>query len=828
MKVVGRGLGWALLALGLSIGSARAQVFVDTTEDAGVLYLQRFEPFPVNQPPEAAEKATGGAAAGDYDRDGWVDLVVTRVDAAPILFRNLGNGTFADVTESAGDLASAIPSGGNGVLWADLDNDGDLDLYVSAVGPARFFLFVNQGDGTFSEEAEVRGAALGSDDAHYGMGVAAGDYDRDGWLDLFVAEWWAHPAPPADPLPGRSRNRLLRNLGEAAPGFFVDSTDAAGVEVEDLPDVPTSALGTPGFSPGFVDFDDDGWPDFIWVADWGNSRLFWSDGDGTFTDGTVAADVGRERAGMGSFQDDFDGDGRLDWMTTSIFGRLDEVRFGVSNQFYLNQGGRAFTNTTDAVGVADGGFGWGLSGFDYDNDGDQDVVQTNGFLEPGHEQNDVWFNDRTKLFENDGSGHFTEVGIARGITDTGLGRSAITFDYDRDGDLDVFIANHGGTPVLYRNDGGNEGNWLQLTLEGRLSNRDGIGARITIDPDLGIAGDEQVHVLLGNPGFLGHDERVLHFGLGARTAALDRLTVRWPSGIEQILSDVALAQRVHVIEPDSTTLRVGFVATATAALEDGGPVQITLDVRGSDIRGEPARSVVLTLAPGTATPGEDFAQPDSIPVSLPPADYRTPATILVSLPVLPDELDEADETIELALTDPSANVLLGVAAATHTIRDDDPTCPAPSDARFSLRRSRNGDRWRWKAGFDTPLELGDPTDDTRYRLTIRDATGDIVDLDLTPGPVRWRESRGDYRYRDPYAVRGPVKALDVSTEFDGARIGSTAEFTARGPLGPPGPLALPIRITLTNSEGSCWRSELTTARRNDAGGFSAKAADRGR
>jgi hypothetical protein len=453
------------------------------------------------------------------------------------------------VTASAGDLASSLPSGSNGVLWADVDNDGDLDLYATAVGPSRFFLFVNQGDGTFSEEAEARGAALASDYTHYGMSVAAGDYDRDGWLDLFVAEWWAHPAPPADPLPGRSQNRLLRNLGATAPGTFVDATDAAGIQVEDLPDVPTSALGTPGFTPGFVDFDGDAWPDLTWVADWGNSRLFWNDRDGTFTDGTVAADVGRERAGMGSTQDDFDGDGRLDWMTTSIFGRLDEVRFGVSNQFYRNEGGRAFTNVTDAVGVADGGFGWGLSGFDYDNDGDQDVVQTNGFLEPGHDQNDVWRNDRTKLFENDGTGSFTEVGSAKGITDTDLGRSAITLDYDRDGDLDVFIANHGGTPLLYRNDGGDQGSWLQLTLAGVLSNREGIGARITIDPDSAVPGDEQVQALLGNPGFLGHDERMLHFGFGMRTAPVDRVIVRWPSGIEQILTDVAIPRRAGKRHP---------------------------------------------------------------------------------------------------------------------------------------------------------------------------------------------------------------------------------------------------------------------------------------
>ena len=524
-------------ALALRDGPAGAVQFVDVASEVGLVYQHAAAPVTEVQPPAAASQPTGGGAAGDVDGDGWVDLVVSRLDAPPILFRNLG-GTFADATASAGDLAASLPAGSNGVGCADLDNDGDVDLYVTSHGTTRFYLFVNDGSGTFVEDAVARGAALADGNPHYGMGVAVGDYDRDGWLDLLVTEWWAHPTPPAPPLPGTSHNRLLRNLGHGAPAHFTDVTIAAGIDFESPPDVPTTALGTPGFSPGFVDFDGDGWPDVTWVADWGHSRLFWNGADGTFADGTVAAGVGRERSGMGSTQDDFDGDGSIDWLTTSIFGRPDEIPFGVSNQLYRNLGDRSFDNVTQAAGVADGGFGWAASSFDFDNDGDVDVVHTNGLIVPGHPEELRWRTDRTRLFENDGDGSFDEIGAARGIIDAEHGKGLLTFDFDRDGDLDVFVANHAGAPVLYRNDGGNARSWLQLELEGALSNRDGIGAVVTVTPDFDEPAREQTRHHLANANFLGHDERLLHFGLDDRTAPVDRVIVRWPSGIEQTLADV--------------------------------------------------------------------------------------------------------------------------------------------------------------------------------------------------------------------------------------------------------------------------------------------------
>jgi len=534
----------------LVAGRAEAVQFVDVAPQVGVVYQHAAAPVTDLQPPAAASQPTGGAAACDVDGDGWVDLVVSRLDATPLLFRNAG-GTFADATASAGDLASSLPAGSNGIGCADLDNDGDRDLYVTSHGTTRFHLFLNDGSGRFTEDAVARGAALEDGYPHYGMGVAFGDHDRDGWLDVLTAEWWAHPLPPAPPLPGTSHNRLLRNLGSTAPAHFSDVTVAAGLDFESPPGLPTSALGTPGFSPGFVDFDGDRWPDVAWVADWGHSRLFWNGGDGTFTDGTVAAGVGRERSGMGSTQDDFDGDGRIDWFATSIFGRPDEIAIGVSNQMYRNRGDRAFDIVTEAAGVADGGFGWAASSFDFDNDGDADVAHTNGMFVPGHPEELRWQTDRTRLFENRGDGTFDEVAAARGIADAEQGKALLTLDFDRDGDLDVFVANHAGAPVLYRNDGGNAGSWLQLELEGTLSNRDGIGAVVTVTPDLDDPARRQTRHHLANSNFIAQDELLVHIGLGDHAGTIDRVTIAWPSGIVQTLSDVPVRARLRVTEAES-------------------------------------------------------------------------------------------------------------------------------------------------------------------------------------------------------------------------------------------------------------------------------------
>ena len=345
--------------------------FTDVTAAAGVFYVENSDQ-PEFQPPYWQPLMPGGAAAADYDGDGWVDLAVTRTDAPIILFRNLGNGTFADVTAAA-NLDQAQTGNSSGMAWGDIDNDGDQDLYVTSSGGTRHYLYVNDGNGTFSEEAVARGASLNDANINYGQGVAFGDYDLDGYLDIYVTEWrWDNVVQNPNGLP--SHNRLLRNQGASAPGTFVDTTDEAGVNVDRI--VGDRDPGSWAFTPRFADLDGDGHPDLVIAADFEESVLFWNNGNGTFTDGTVSAGVSREDHGMGGTTGDFNGDGLLDWFVTSIF--RTGTTYYTGNRMYYNNGDRTFTESTDLAGVRKGYWGWGTTGLDYDNDGDLDLLEANG------------------------------------------------------------------------------------------------------------------------------------------------------------------------------------------------------------------------------------------------------------------------------------------------------------------------------------------------------------------------------------------------------------------------------------------------------------------
>ena len=321
----------------------------------------------------AAERQSGGAAAADYDNDGYIDIYVTRLDAPDILFRNLGNGSFEDRTLEAGlhefDLRS------NGAVWFDSDNDGDLDLYVTTIADTRFYLFVNDGQGRFTEEAVGRGAAVDTAHQHIGYSVAVGDYDRDGWLDLHVNEWGSSLL--LDGLP--SHARLLRNRGSEAPGHFEDVTVEAGVALEEVQsqldrDPISPSLAAPkgpfAFASTFVDLDSDGWPDLAIASDNGHSRLFWNNGDGTFDRRHAGrSKVGTDKSGMGSTFGDYDGDGDLDWFVTAIYAEVDlcegkhcDIRKATGNRLYQKRGRTAVLGRHGSRGRAERRMGMG-SGF---------------------------------------------------------------------------------------------------------------------------------------------------------------------------------------------------------------------------------------------------------------------------------------------------------------------------------------------------------------------------------------------------------------------------------------------------------------------------------
>ena len=371
----------------------------------------------------------------------------------------------------------AAPS--NGAGWGDIDNDGDADLYISvadeAGDPLRNLLYVNGGDGTFSEQSRAWGVDLEVPNFHSGFSVCFGDYNRDGRLDIHTCQW-------AVTGPG-NRSVLLMNTGE--PGGFLDVAAGAGVEMWDDPEVGgTPEFTTQAFTSRLSDLDLDGWPDLVVAGDFGTSRLFWNNRDGTFSDGTGESQIGGEENGMGLAVGDYDGDGLPDLFFTSIFdGRepaIPNSGWGVSgNRLYRSLGGRVFEDTTDIAGVRDGGWGWGAAFFDYDNDGDLDLAMTNGFETDRWETEAPFNTDPTKLWRNDG-GTFVDVSSSVGITDTETGKGLLVFDYDKDGDLDLFIVNNAGAPILYRNDTTNGNHWLRVKPRGRYSNRDGIGAVVTI------------------------------------------------------------------------------------------------------------------------------------------------------------------------------------------------------------------------------------------------------------------------------------------------------------------------------------------------------------
>jgi hypothetical protein len=517
--------------------------FVDVADNAGIDYIQWAPPSGwIKFVPQVM---TGGAAVADYDNDGWSDLLVTRYRDTDILYRNRGDGTFEDVSQHAG-IDVVAPS--NGAAWGDIDNDGDPDLYLSVADESgnslRNLLYVNSGDGTFTEQAQLWGVGLEVPNFHSGFSVSFGDYNLDGLLDIHTCQW-------AVTGPG-NRSVLLMNTGH--PGGFLDVTAGAGVEMWDDPEAEEGPeFTTRAFTSRLTDLDLDGWPDLVVAGDFETSRLFWNNRDGTFTDGTDQARIGGEENGMGLAAGDYDGDGLPDLFFTSIYDDrsppVPHSGWGVSgNRLYRNLGDRVFEDTTEMAGVRDGGWGWGAAFFDYDNDGDLDLAMTNGFETDRWETETPFNTDPTKLWRNDG-GIFTDVSSSVGITDTGTGKGLLVFDYDKDGDLDLFIVNNGGYPVLYRNDLTNGNHWLRVKASGRYSNRDGIGAVVTIMP----GGDAPVQhrEISGGSHFLTQSEKIAHFGLGASVDRVPLVKVRWPSGIEQQFSNVAVDQVFEVVEPVS-------------------------------------------------------------------------------------------------------------------------------------------------------------------------------------------------------------------------------------------------------------------------------------
>lgn len=507
------------------------------------------------------ERMSGAVAVGDLDGDGLDDLFFTSIDGPGALWKNEGDGRMSDVTERAG--LGAFDLRANGAGWADIDNDGDQDLYVTTITGDRFYLFVNDGSGRFTEQAVARGADVPGGEPRAGFSVNFGDIDNDGWIDLHLTEWINGGLHPQQ---GRSHARLLRNRGAEQPGYFTDVTDSAGVSLgEGVTDsLGTSQTTTPvySFASALVDLDGDGWQDLIVSSDYGTSQLFWNNGDGTFSDGTSAAGVGFRGNAMGLTVVDVDGNGTQDLFFTAIFGRSNLCQgrpcaiIETGNRLFLNNGDRTFTDATDDAGVRDGAWGWGSAALDADNNGTVDLVMTNGIRFDGDDAStaasEPWSTTPKRLWLNDGNGQFVEAAQQSGITTTLPGSGLAVFDLDGNGALEIVMVHPTRAPSLWRHAGTPDNAWLGVRVSGTDSNRDAHGAVVEI---IARDGDRpQIRHVGANSHFLGQSTRTIYAGLGPANSldggTVAEVRVRFPAtGRTVTLTDVPANQILDVTEP---------------------------------------------------------------------------------------------------------------------------------------------------------------------------------------------------------------------------------------------------------------------------------------
>ena len=497
--------------------------FTETTLSSGFDYMHgyREEDLDRTDPSHDLIIQGGGVATGDYDQDGWTDLYVTRGTIGPnLLFRNLGNGTFEETGASAGiGLEGRFDSG---AIFSDIDADGWPDLFVGGIHSTGPKLFKNLQSGNFEDITDISGL----EDIINSFSASFADYDKDGDLDMYVSHWNRN----------KQGNYLFQNDSN---GIFTDVSEAAGI--------PDNLMAD--YTPIFSDINNDGWPDLLVASDFNTSQIFINNKDNTFNRTTTEALT--DDNGMGAAVGDYDNDGDLDWFISSIFdpnGLPADLAPGVhtgstGNRLYRNRGDGSFEDVTDEAGVRYGSWGWGSCFADFNNDGYLDIFHVNGFVTENFISSATFLSDGSRLFISNQDGTFTELSLELKLIDRGQGRGIVCFDYDRDGDVDIFVANNQQSPVLFRNDGGNDQNFLHIKVAGEDLNSEAIGARIYVTT----GGSTQMREIYSGNNFNSNNPAEAYFGIG-NSDLIDEIRVIWPSGAEKNLVNVQANQLLTIFK----------------------------------------------------------------------------------------------------------------------------------------------------------------------------------------------------------------------------------------------------------------------------------------
>jgi enediyne biosynthesis protein E4 len=506
--------------------------FSNVSLEAGITY-----PLSTITSTAATELESGGVAVADYDEDGWLDFFVGHgKNGAGLLFKNNQQGGFLNETQLSGIETSQRARGG---LFVDINGNGLEDLIVSEGQPDNIKVFRNSGSGYFEEITESTGLAQSGNT----FSLAASDYDRDGDMDLTMGHWGKRP----------NSDRYTGYLWENRGAIFEDVTTVLPIPATKK----TTIFVDPKeeeylFTINFSDLNGDHIDDMVVSGDFKNSHYYIGSEEGLFTlmDSAVLTDEN----GMGAALGDYDNDGDIDWFVTSVWNENPD--FGLSaiggsgNRLYNNSGAGLFSDVTEVAGVREGHWGWGACFSDFDNDGDLDLFHVNGFGDNDSPDDGVltdYLNDPARFYDNNGDGSFTERASELGMSHTGQGRGVSCWDYDRDGDIDILIANNGRSPSLFRNDRITGNHYVHITLNGLPGNAHGVGAKVWVESQ----GNTQLREIRLGSNYLSNNPTIAYFGLGD-SVLIDSIRVEWPGTPNSVTTErlnVSVDQMITLQHP---------------------------------------------------------------------------------------------------------------------------------------------------------------------------------------------------------------------------------------------------------------------------------------